>query len=400
MNFDTFSDEEFERVFSNILIHGQKDKTYKFAFARFLLDYSKDNKETHVSYSTIAKYFLEYYWPQVCKLDIKHSAQKDRKPGFVSIIKNQFNEPYYSQQFNDIKKSESEKIRICIDEIRKNCFHNVTWRFQRVKTPETAEVRAFFEYKIARDVDRNKKLVDLDYGINLNPDAMKFFKQNYVVLLTKVVQEWIKFLREKNANLVTEIESKKQGSFYEILRKAKSLNLPIDHPRLRTYVWECLNEIGRTIPDIQNAEKKKIKGSDDSLKYQNSSIWHTKSDLDRRVARRLGIDMELYGSDTHKNPFYNATVAEISNLRKKGVLLDWARTRTRDLGVGIWRLDEYKLEELAYEQAKNEIEQDDFSSEGDLRTVYARQKQNVFRNYLLEDYQKNAHYVDSVYKIS
>ena len=385
LTFDTFSDEEFESVFLNIIIESKKNQTYKFALARFLLDYSRDNTETSVSYSTIAEYFLEYYWPQVCRLDIRHASQGNRTPKYVKIIKEQFGEQYRHRRFSDVKREEPEKIQVCIDEIRRECFHDVTWRFQRVMVPGAAEVRAFFEYEIATETNSDNKKMDLECGIELNPKAMEFFRQRYAMLLTRVVQEWIRFLRYKNEN-----QEAGSGSFYDIVRKAESLSLPIDHSSLRTHVWECLNEIGRTIPDIQNTEKKKIKGSDGSLEYQDRCIWHTKSDLDKYVANKLGIDMELYGSDKSKNPFYKATVNEISNLRKKGVLIDWARTRTRDMGVGIWRLDKCKLDEFAYQRAEDEIKQGDFSSAGDLRTVYVRQKQNVFRHILLEDYQKCA----------
>ncbi len=79
-SFDIISDEEFERGFLNIIAHGPKDNTYKFAFARFLLDYSRDHTDTHVNFSVIAEYFLEYYWAQVCKLKIKHAPQSKKSP--------------------------------------------------------------------------------------------------------------------------------------------------------------------------------------------------------------------------------------------------------------------------------------------------------------------------------
>ncbi len=67
---------EFENDFIHILTQGKKSNTYKFAFARFLLDFTnsielkkieqlkQENKLVDVTYDQIAKYFLEYYWHQ------------------------------------------------------------------------------------------------------------------------------------------------------------------------------------------------------------------------------------------------------------------------------------------------------------------------------------------------
>ena len=59
--FPKTTDEEFEQIFMHVLNQGAKDNTYKFAFARFLLEYSQIKTETHVEFSTIAEYYLKYY---------------------------------------------------------------------------------------------------------------------------------------------------------------------------------------------------------------------------------------------------------------------------------------------------------------------------------------------------
>jgi hypothetical protein len=60
-----------------------KDNTYKFALARFLVDYAYHLDDTYVKtnleydtneiieFTTIAKFFLEYYWHQICKYTIR-----------------------------------------------------------------------------------------------------------------------------------------------------------------------------------------------------------------------------------------------------------------------------------------------------------------------------------------
>lgn len=199
--FDIASDEEFKNVFINIITLGSKDNTYKFAMARFLIDYSRDNTDTHVDFSTVARYFLEYYWTQICKLKMKHAAQTEKKPEIVHIIEKEFPKPYYPQTFQEICKEEPERISACINGIVKKCFHNVTWRFQRVKVSRATEVRLFFDYEISREVNPNKKYVDLDYGINLNPEAMRFFRQYDAVLFKSVILEWARFLEKLNVGL-------------------------------------------------------------------------------------------------------------------------------------------------------------------------------------------------------
>ncbi len=230
MVFDTATDDEFERVFLNIISLGSKDNTYKFAFARFLLDYSRehDDTETHVSFKTIAEYFLSYYWPQICKLKMKHAPQTTKKPVVVTIIKNEFKEQHYPDTYKRIKRKEPDKIKECISGIVKQCFHNVTWRFQKARISGATEIRLFYDYRIARTVNRNKKYVDLDYGIRLNPDAIRFFKNYNVILLKAVILEWSKFLEDLNIGMPkiiakTDGRNMKRGS----LTRYKKMLTPI-----------------------------------------------------------------------------------------------------------------------------------------------------------------------------
>jgi len=54
--------------FRKIIFQSKKNNTYKFALAKFLLDYSKKCKEIEnkkIDYKVIAKAFLDYYWCQV-----------------------------------------------------------------------------------------------------------------------------------------------------------------------------------------------------------------------------------------------------------------------------------------------------------------------------------------------
>ena len=199
MSFPETSDEEFQRTLMNILDLSTKDNTYKFAFMRFLLDYCYENTKTHVKFSTIAEYFFKYYWLQECKSKLKQAPQAEKKPEIIKIIQNEFNKPYYPQTFTKISKEEPEKIQRCIEKIVNLGFHNVTWRFQILKSGTTIKERKiFFDYKILREKHANRKYIDLDAGIHINPKAIDFFKKYNIVLKKAVNLEWAKFLEKLN----------------------------------------------------------------------------------------------------------------------------------------------------------------------------------------------------------
>ena len=218
MDFPETTDEEFEQIFMHILDQGAKDNDYKIAFARFLLEYSQYKTETHVEFSTIAEYYLKYYWPQVCNSKLRQSPQIVKKPEVIQIIENEFDKPYYPQTFDKIKQEEPVKIENCIKNIVKKCFEHVTYAFQNVKIGDETIDKApiFFEYKIRgykkrHDREKDTPLIDRDYGINLNPDVMSFFKLRNVSLNKAVTLEWARFLEEINVGvpkLIAKIEDK------------------------------------------------------------------------------------------------------------------------------------------------------------------------------------------------
>ena len=127
--------------------------------------------------------------------------QATKKPEIVKIIEKEFTKSYYPQTFKKIKEQEPKKIKRCIDKIIKLYFHNVIWRFQRVKVSRVTEIRLFFDYKIARVKHANRKYIDLDYGINLNPNAIQFFKRYNTIILKAIILEWSRFLEKLNIGL-------------------------------------------------------------------------------------------------------------------------------------------------------------------------------------------------------
>ena len=68
LEFVEATDERFRISFMKMITEGHNNTTYKFALARFLLEYSRmDGLDTMVRYRDIARYFFRYYWILECK---------------------------------------------------------------------------------------------------------------------------------------------------------------------------------------------------------------------------------------------------------------------------------------------------------------------------------------------
>ena len=121
-------DSELKRYFVSILSKGVKDNTYKFALARFLLEYSlkcepdsikkkiANNEKEVVSYQEIANAFLKYYWHQECKYRIKQNHNDAKPPSVITTIRNVFGEDYIPDSF---EKMPQEKIEAAQEKIRR-----------------------------------------------------------------------------------------------------------------------------------------------------------------------------------------------------------------------------------------------------------------------------------------
>lgn len=165
-----------------------------------------------------------------------------------------------------------------------------------------------------------------------------------------------------------------------------------DYKYIRRLVWEGLNNIGRTIPQIQEDEKKGkfIQGDTIQMKFREDQIWHSKPEIDKFVMRQLGLDPNTYGGYGDDTSFYNKIAKEIAALRNKGVLTDFRYSIKKNKYSGIWRLDKRKLEVHALKQARSDMKTGDYHSDGTRQEVYVRQKQNVFRDELENEYCKCA----------
>ena len=220
------SDEEKQRMdFLSIIALGKKTTTYKFALARFLIDYCTEHSETHVEFSKIAEYFLKYYWPQICQLKIKHSSLDEKIPKIVTIIEGEFDKPYYSKSFNWIKLRYSKEIKNCIEEITKQCFGDVIKRFHNVQHGKT-------ETKFFKWYTRGKDTLNLKKGIDIPPESMEFLRIHHAILIKAVILEWVRFLEQRNRGL-PDIISKTEGLL------AKRYNLTKFKKILRPHFCYC-----------------------------------------------------------------------------------------------------------------------------------------------------------------
>ena len=195
MKFKNTSVEDFRDTFIGILTKGPKNNTYKFALARFLLEYSHRCDKQRVKYSEIAKYFFKYYWLQECKSKLRHGP-KNQTPSVITEIRKEFDQDTYPQSFEKIQEEEPEKVTNCVKEITRICSKDVIHRFQYIGRTER---KIFYDYFAIdyKDSSGNKR-TDPKGGILLNPKAMHFFKENFVPLYKSVILEWIRFLEIRN----------------------------------------------------------------------------------------------------------------------------------------------------------------------------------------------------------
>lgn len=212
MEFPYRTDEEFGRAFNSIITSGGKNNTYKFALARFLLDYcNKPNSKSRVRYKSIAEEFLRYYWLQECKSHLRQGP-KNQKPEIIKIIRKEFKKETYRETFGEMRKKEPGRMTKCVKAITKKCFDDVIPRFQNIGGRET---KIFFSYMAIEYKDSaNNKRIDPGGGILLNEKAMDFMRRNYSMLLNNVILGWARFLESKNFGtpyLIKKIEGHDEG---------------------------------------------------------------------------------------------------------------------------------------------------------------------------------------------
>lgn len=190
-------------LFSSIMTRGSMSSTYKFALARAMLDYCRDNvalpRGTHrIGYRYLAEKFLEYYWSQECKFRIKQNFT-ERDLEVVKIIRSTLSDP--PEDFGMVRRREKD---VAVNRIMTRIFGRersntsiVVPAFQRI--PEQGpETPVFYRHS-----DDKKTLY-------MSNDVFGFFKDNYWPLFRSVMFEWTKFIEKANGplpNLIAKMEN-------------------------------------------------------------------------------------------------------------------------------------------------------------------------------------------------
>lgn len=209
--------------FVSILTRGKKDNTYKFALAKFLLDYSTSPTESlEIPYRDIASSFLRYYWHQECKFRIRQNFHREKPPSIIRIIREEFGTNYIPESF---KEMPADSIRTAEKKILAKVFGS-----EEAKTSQV--VPRFQNFPSGSTVRRNQIFYDYDDArqvVILKAEAREFFARNYAVLLKGVILEWAKFLEKVNTlpRLIAKIESAEMRR--HSLRKYVSIFKDFDH---------------------------------------------------------------------------------------------------------------------------------------------------------------------------
>lgn len=191
------NEDSLKQLFITILTRGRKDNTYKFALARALIEYCRENPSNvtahDIPYSYFAGKFLEYYWHQECKYRIKQDFKTKSTPKVIQAIRRAFKGRSYGS-FEDVSDGDKQLGRNII--LRTVFGHArsktslVVPRFQNVLEGSGSTLKKlFYEY------DDDAKI------LRLRPEAFDFFKNNHRILSMAVLSEWAKFLERINKSL-------------------------------------------------------------------------------------------------------------------------------------------------------------------------------------------------------
>lgn len=196
-----------KQLLLSILSKGVKDNTYKFALAKFLLDFSHHHpleKNQVISYTKIAEKFLEYYWFQECKYKLKQDFKIERKPIILRIIHKHCGTEYIHESFEKYFETHESKNQM-IDEIEKGCLQDVIPRFQPAQN--------YILYNHFHTISPSGKKYHLPSKdqryIEMSFETHRFLKENYHELSKILIYEWAKFLEKTNftPRLIAKIEN-------------------------------------------------------------------------------------------------------------------------------------------------------------------------------------------------
>ena len=176
-----------------IISKSSKNGTYKFAFARALLEYcaKAEYGKYEISYDFLAEKFLSYYWHQECKFRMRQGFRDDAPLGVIRVIRRAFPDDKY-RKYSDIPEKEKAKA---IGLIRRSVFGTAKSQTSIVLHAFQSLDGMFMEDKMFYDYDDDMGIVQI------KPEAFRFFRENHRALLKAVFWEWVRFLERINNSL-------------------------------------------------------------------------------------------------------------------------------------------------------------------------------------------------------
>ncbi len=199
----TAHEEELLHGFIHMSTCSHYNTTYKFALARFLLEYAKKipNEEIQmmielqqgkiIQYKEIAKKFFEYYFPLV----YDHRLKQDKHTRFKVYATYNIQDVFGENHPGDYHKLPPEKTYDAIQKIKEDVFGNfikkrsqVVPKFQKIKRlgSRSRLDRMFYDYN------------NDEYTITIKPHAMKFLNENYDLLRPVPILRWARYMEEAN----------------------------------------------------------------------------------------------------------------------------------------------------------------------------------------------------------
>ena len=248
------------KAFRNILKMGNKSNTYKFALAKFLLEYSnkftreeleiaiKTKKTFNPKYREIAEFFLRFYWHQECKYRIQHNSDPGNIPHVIQSIRRYFGTKYISKNLDKVENSK-KKIVKTLGDIEKDVFgkeknkkSQVIPRFHTVKNHD------YTDFFFNNDEDNRRIIIDAK--------IISFLKENHALLMDSVLLHCSIFLEKRNKipRLIQKIDTghvsrvpinkkfikifSKQKTCFYCPQKLENSKIHVDHFIPWSYIYE------------------------------------------------------------------------------------------------------------------------------------------------------------------
>jgi hypothetical protein len=227
-----------------IIDHGLKTNSYKFALLRALADYGSGQPTSdHITFASLGDRFLAYYWPLTVTFRVRQATDPTRDPVIMRFIREEVSTLGLgsSYRFENFRERHADRYRELLEKCcaKGGCFDEVIPRFHNVRRG-----RLPIEQIYAQAGD----------GVVLNDGAGQFLTNHHRVLNLLAVGGWVKFteqysfaprLYEKIAGIPPERKQERYRAFLVALQgtrcfycEAESTQLHIDHVVPWSFVLE------------------------------------------------------------------------------------------------------------------------------------------------------------------